>query len=240
MYLSRLILNPRNAQARKEIALPYQLHRTLLNAFPSGRVEKPRGDADSLGVLFRLEQSERDGSIRVLVQSKVAPNWSFLQDKRDARGQPYLLPPVLLPNDLPNPAVTEFHLEDKLHAGQILAFRLRANPTRRLGKAAGKDQGKRVGIYDEAGQIRWLERKAEAGGFRILSLTVRRDGKLKDYIPRLDDAQPKLELNSVQFDGLLQVLDPQLLIATVENGVGSAKGFGFGLLSLARPESSVG
>lgn len=240
MYLSRLILNPRNAQARKEIALPYQLHRTLLNAFPVGRAEQPRSEVDSFGVLFRLEQSERDGSIRVLVQSKVAPDWRFLQGKQDARRQPYLLPPELLPDDRPNPAVTEFHLAEKLRVGQILAFRLRANPTRRLGKAAGKDQGKRVGIYDEESQIRWLERKAEAGGFRILSLTVRRDGKLRDYIPRQDDAPTKLELLSVQFDGLLQVLDPQLLITTVESGVGSAKGFGFGLLSLARPDPGIG
>jgi CRISPR system Cascade subunit CasE len=46
-----------------------------------------------------------------------------------------------------------------------------------------------------------------------------------------------LNLLSVQFDGLLQVLDPDALWHTVQAGVGSAKGFGFGLLSLARPPS---
>lgn len=39
----------------------------------------------------------------------------------------------------------------------------------------------------------------------------------------------------VQFDGLLQVVDPARLLETIRDGVGSAKGFGYGLLSVARP-----
>jgi CRISPR system Cascade subunit CasE len=38
---------------------------------------------------------------------------------------------------------------------------------------------------------------------------------------------------SVQFDGILRVSDPDKLHAAIENGIGSGKGFGFGLLSLA-------
>jgi len=36
----------------------------------------------------------------------------------------------------------------------------------------------------------------------------------------------------VQYDGLLEVLDPARLNEAVANGIGSGKGFGFGLLSL--------
>jgi CRISPR system Cascade subunit CasE len=39
---------------------------------------------------------------------------------------------------------------------------------------------------------------------------------------------------AVQFDGVLEVTDPAKFLETVRQGIGSAKGFGFGLLSLAR------
>ena len=44
MYISQLVLNPCNAQVRAELAHPYELHRTLLRAFPPGSVHKPRDD----------------------------------------------------------------------------------------------------------------------------------------------------------------------------------------------------
>jgi hypothetical protein len=42
---------------------------------------------------------------------------------------------------------------------------------------------------------------------------------------------------SVQFDGVLEVKNPESLLSTIFNGFGSAKGLGFGLLSLARASS---
>jgi CRISPR system Cascade subunit CasE len=39
---------------------------------------------------------------------------------------------------------------------------------------------------------------------------------------------------AVTFDGLLRVTDPEALLAALAGGIGSGKGFGFGLLSLAR------
>jgi CRISPR system Cascade subunit CasE len=42
---------------------------------------------------------------------------------------------------------------------------------------------------------------------------------------------------AVRYDGLLEVTDPVKFLETLRAGIGSAKGFGFGLLSLARPEA---
>jgi hypothetical protein len=50
-----------------------------------------------------------------------------------------------------------------------------------------------------------------------------------------DDRRHKLKLYAVRFDGLLQVVDPQRVLETVRRGIGSGKGLGFGLLSLAKP-----
>jgi CRISPR system Cascade subunit CasE len=233
MYLSRLTLNPLNAQVRAELARPYEMHRTLLRGFPHGSVGISRADIEAAGVLFRVDEKPRENLFVVLVQSRTAPRWSFLNEHRDARGYSYLLPASMLGDGKPNPVTKEFDLSKKLAVGQTLAFRLRANPTKRLGNGAAHDTGKRVGIYDEALQLEWLQRKAEAGGFHIVRAMVSRDERIRDEIHR-DDQTHDLELLSVQFDGLLRVLDQDMTRKTIENGIGSAKGFGFGLLSLAR------
>ena len=227
MYLSRLILNPLCAQVRAELARPYEMHRTLLRAFPQSVVHKERDDDSGAGVLFRVDEQPRDNRIVVLVQSQVAPTWEYLNNERDARGHTYLLCP---------PETKAFDPLIRLAVGQMLAFRLRANPTKRLGKRAGDDHHKRVGLLKEEEQLKWLQRKADAGGFRILRAMVSRDEHIEDKTesPRGNEkAQRHLEFVSVQFDGVLQVVSADDLGKTIVRGIGSGKGFGFGLLSLA-------
>jgi CRISPR system Cascade subunit CasE len=136
-------------------------------------------------------------------------------------------------SDMPNPAITQFDLSKTLHPNQILAFRLRANPTIKKDRP-GKKQGHRIGIYDETGQIEWLKRKADLGGFRILNVRSLQEGKISDTIFRQNSSTQKMEMLAILFDGELQVIDPEKVNETIRNGIGSGKGFGFGLLSLAR------
>ena len=221
MYLSRLILNPRSRQVQSELARPYEMHRTLLKAFPDGKVETERTAEDAVGLLFRVDEDARSGNLHLLAQSQQPPQWARLS------GTDYLLP-----NTADNPATREVTLQ--FQVGQLLAFRLRANPTRRLSAGKG-NKGKRVGIYDEEAQLAWLTRKGEQHGFRLLQAQVSRDGKIKNAEAiHGQDGVHDLELFSVQFDGMLQVTDPVLLIRAVDAGIGSGKAFGFGLLSLAR------
>jgi CRISPR system Cascade subunit CasE len=214
MYLSRLILNPRNRRVQREVADPYQMHKSLMRAFPDDLKE---GDER---ILYRLEPG-RNGALTLLVQSWTLPDWSWLAEP-EVRG-------YLLPVGEPNPAIKEFDLS--LSKGQTLAFRLRANPTARR---TFEDKKRRVGIYDEQEQIEWLKRKGELGGFRLVSARTGGQEDMGGKIKRDGDTH-KLKLAAVQFDGLLQVTDAERLRQTVRQGIGSGKGFGFGLLSLARP-----
>jgi CRISPR system Cascade subunit CasE len=120
----------------------------------------------------------------------------------------------------------------QLAPGQVLSFRLRANPTKKLGKSAGEAQGKRVGLYAEDKQLEWLQRKAESGGFRVLRAQISRDEWLTDEIHRSDTETHALNLSTVQFDGVLQVIDVAQLQHTIQIGLGRAKGLGCGLLSI--------
>jgi len=213
MYLSRLILNPTNRRVQRELANPYELHRTLMRAFPDDLKE---GDER---VLFRVDADPRSGALTLLMQSWDAPDWSWL-DEPGARG--YLLRP---------PETKSFDLQ--LSPGQMLAFRLRANPTVKRRFPSGDH--KRVGLYRTEEQIAWLRRKGEQGGFRLLSVRVTDESIARGAIYRQDGQRHKLNLLAVRFEGLLQVTDSELLRQVVRLGVGSGKGLGFGLLSLARP-----
>lgn len=216
MYLSQLTLNPRNRRVQREIAAPYQMHKSLMRCFPDDiNREKDR-------VLFRVDADPRTGVPTVLLQSTLEPRWDWLKDD-GARG-------YLLSVSEPNPAVKSFDLH--LSPGQTLAFRLRANPTARRRLPDGTR--KRVGLCREEEQIAWLERKAKQGGFRVLSVRSRNEPDVRGRVRR-DDQTHRLKLFAVQFDGLLQVTDPDRLRETVRRGIGSGKGMGFGLLSLARP-----
>lgn len=215
MYLSRLILNPQHRQVQRELANPYERHRTIMRAFP---VELPEDER----VLHRLEIDPNTGAVTLLVQSVHAPDWQFLADK------PGLLQfrPAIKPYD-PRP-----------RSGQVLRFRLHANPTVKL-KRDGRKNGNRVPLKDEPRQMEWLQRKAEQHGFRIPSaghnapaVRVAKIGNQRGQ-SRHDGASHSVQIFVVQFDGILQVIEDNRFLQVLRDGIGPAKAFGCGLLSIA-------
>lgn len=202
MYLSKLTLNPRSRLVQRDIGSARQMHRTVLSGFPDNLTDER--------VLYRFEKLEEEAEMSLLVQSHLKPDWSGM-----AEG--YLLSAS---EDI---AIKTWDVQ--VSAGQRLAFRLRANPTKRLSAGKGK-KGKRVGLYEVVEQIKWLNRKAEDNGFAVESV-------LPTQQQRTDDRRHDLKFFCVQFDGILQVTDPDLLTAAIRNGIGSGKAFGFGLLSVA-------
>ncbi|MGV1099709.1 type I-E CRISPR-associated protein Cas6/Cse3/CasE [Thiovibrio sp. JS02] len=134
------------------------------------------------------------------------------------------------------------------------AFDLRANPTKALAQrdeqgqplmtAAGKrKRGKRVPLVKPEELKAWLVRKGQVrcrgmatkqdipGGFRVV------EEHPLDISPMVESYFRKKEQNAyhggVQFRGVLEVTDREHFIQTYQAGIGSAKGFGFGLLLLA-------
>ncbi len=223
MYLSRLILNPRSRQVQHELADPYELHRTISRAFPDANYK----DNEPSGILFRVDLHPRTRIPTLLVQSRHIPDWGFLSaEKKD-----YLLGVNDLPLDVENPSFKEMDL--KLIEGQILAFRLRANPTVKKDRE-GKKQGQRVGLIHEVDQQKWLERKLESAGAALVSVNIVNEQFTRGKLFIEKEKEKRMNFLSVQFDGVLQVKDQEKLVNTIFTGFGSAKGLGFGLLSLAR------
>jgi CRISPR system Cascade subunit CasE len=203
MHLSQLILNPRNRQVRSELACPYEMHRTISRAFGD--------DLSDERILYRVDVDRRTGVPTVLVQSQTEPDWSALPDDG------YLLEPA--DSKSVDPGFSE---------GQLLNFRLRANPVKR-----DADTGKRLGLLEEEDQREWLDRKGQRNGFRVVRCHVIPEG-LKKFDKRSGGTERKVTLASVRYEGVLQVTDPAALLEAMEGGIGPAKAFGFGLLSLAK------
>lgn len=238
MYLSLLSLNPRNKSVQREQRQPYQLHRTIMNAFDPGGVGQPRNTDGSHGVLFRLDQDVTTHLPIVIIQSQSHPNWVWFDQQKDEHQQPYLLQPAQCKA-----------IQIELVRGQQLAFRLRANPTKRFSAGKG-NKGKRMALLEADLQLDWLKRKFDGGGdengderqsgFKLTQANVSRNVFLEDQKEEIlnnNRDQHKrvhdLKLFAVQFDGVVEVIDPQSAQHTIQSGIGSGKAFGFGLLSVA-------
>lgn len=249
MYLSRLKLDRKSRNVRRDIGDCQHLHRTVLSAFPD-----LGGNADvrqQFGVLHRIDVS-RDGIPVLLVQSMEKPDWSKVPAE-------YLL------EDPACKSIDEQY--GNIATGDIFAFRLRANPTKKTGTtkksdiAAGKQKynGTRVPLHGEDAQVKWLMRKSLGGGFELLQVKItsrladpeayQQHGPLSDATVndeglwrskslkghQKDDAGKinDLSLASVLFEGRLRVTDKDRFLETIKKGIGPGKAYGFGLLSIA-------
>ncbi|MCG3173122.1 MAG: CRISPR-associated endoribonuclease Cse3 [Myxococcota bacterium] len=240
----------------------YRVHQRLCMAFPSGTQKtrdpdflqpfkpdefgqdqvyiKCSSDQDQVhkkrssdsNFLFRIDPLS-NGRVMIIVQSAVEPDWGYAFHNAD-----YLLAAP--------PGVKQF--DPRFSKDQRLRFRLAANPTKRLSEKSPdlKKQesiGKRVPV-PACQLVDWLARRGESVGFSINSATASSSyvhvdkNKPSNANDNADENQkgkgPKgIRLFSVQFDGILQVTDPDAFREALVQGIGPGKAFGFGLLSVA-------
>ena len=187
-------------------ASPVKLHDELYGLFKR----------DTSGrILFRVDTDA--GGPTVLLQSGSEPDWANLHlDSRDLRSKPESKGLELSPS-----------------VGTELTFRLLARPTRVSSTGKGNPRGPRRDLRTDDERLEWLHRKAELSGFRVTmcGLTMYTFPAVKSSVGYRAKGGT---FSAVRFDGQLIVVDPVLLRTAVENGVGTQKAFGFGLLSLGR------
>lgn len=204
MHLSRLTLNSRLARVRQDLATPYEMHSTLSRSFAAGPTEKPSR------FLWRLEPVRSEGLPAVLVQSKDRPRWDAIEER--------------FPGYLVDASVKDYRLPDLLRVGQVLRFRLRANPT-------VTRTGKRKGLRGPDHQTAWLQRQGKRHGFTVLGCALSQPGLLRAR--QRKEGGNIITVQVVTYDGCLRVEDPSLLRYAIVSGLGHAKALGLGLLSVA-------
>ncbi len=115
-------------------------------------------------------------------------------------------------------------------------------------RANGKEPtGPRVALLREPEQIDWLVRQGERHGFALLPVRGRTTMANEDAAPPyavqvasvtargLRRQTDRLTHLAVTFDGELTVTDPDRFRAALRDGIGPAKAYGFGLLSVRPP-----
>lgn len=105
-------------------------------------------------------------------------------------------------------------------------FLLRANPTKRNNASR-----KRLPLRAPEEQLEWLKRKASQSGFRVDEPSLRIVPEGREWF-RVEKRGHTGVHHAVEFEGMLAVTDPASFQTAFVKGIGSAKGFGFGLLAL--------
>lgn len=203
MYLTKLTLDLRSTQARRDLGDAYEMHRTLTRAFvPDAQSRPPR-------FLWRLETaSDPSQSPTVLIQSQAGGDWSVLN-----RLSGYLLRPAEAKN---------VELSRLVRSDRRFRFRLLANPT-------VSRKGKRLALLHQNEQTAWIERQGDRHGFSIQSLIVRPH----DLLNSSREGMAPICVQRVCFEGFLQVRQIAAFEQALVAGIGPAKAFGCGLLSVA-------
>ena len=226
LYLSRIFFDHRNRNTWKLLQSPYRMHAAIMRAFPEQKACKA-------GVLFRIER-ELKNSIPVLVQSQLEPRWNNLVKEY---GDLVWFDSV---KDISGIGFT---------TGQRLKFCLRANPVvtkkdikGRLNKK-GLIKSCRLPILIESKQLEWINSKGKVirkrkdgtsvpGGFSVSQCLIMNEPA---WMHKKQGQKEPIKIKTVMFQGILQVTEPEAFFQnTVVGGVGPAKAFGCGLLSVAK------
>lgn len=255
MYLSCLLINTgddpdRERPARKWLRNLYRVHQRLSMAFPSADSKaadpfflhpyNPANFTQVLehnrrltrsphrGFLFRVEPHSHGRAV-ILVQSAIIPDWEYaFQNTGFLAAKPELRP-----------------FNPQFEHGARLRFRLLVNPAKKVGAVLKSERtdpnrpeplprkrldGSRVPVPDDKFE-HWLERRAASAGFRLRQI----DSLVPGYVLARKDNEKGdgARFRSALFNGVLSVEDPTAFRQAVIQGIGPAKAFGFGLLSLA-------
>ena len=216
LYLSRLMLNTRNNRIQMANARAQIMHYILLDAFERVDSETPRSDA---GLLYRLERDGPTDEQQLLVQSKSKPHWAFAERDR-----------LLIDNGADVKEISPIF--DAFTEGRRLRFRVLLSARSRLPPINGA-RGQHRNNVDLPDVIEWFRSREERLGF---ALTVDSEGAIQLTVSRKQfvgiSANQRQGVTGCATDGILAITDKEAFERSVRDGIGTAKTYGFGLLSL--------
>lgn len=185
---------------------PYEIHCVLWNLFPEAKDAK----RDFLFRVGQLDQNQAAILMQSVREPEASSRFARILDRR------------------------EYPLS--MQADQRLRFLLVANPVKTIIDEGGRKNTKgeqkkcRVPLVREEEQRLWIERKL-GDAATIESLVIDPVSSLRFRKGKEDRAG---KIQPVNFQGVLTVTKPEAMVELVQSGVGPAKAFGCGLLSLAR------
>lgn len=216
MHFTRFEINPARRAARSLLASPQKLHAAVLAAFPSTARTEGEGR-----VLWRIDQHAH--KVVLYVASPGKPDLAHLVEQ------------VGWPSTHGWDTRDYTTLLDRLANGKEWRFRLKANPVSSRRKSEAAERSQRFGHVTVAQQTWWLLDRAERNGFTVPEgkhgepdVAVRGRETLK-----FARGGQTVTLATAVFEGRLLVTDAELFRSNLIQGIGPAKAYGCGLLTLA-------
>ena len=210
MILTRTYLNARRRGAQRLLGSPQAMHAAILSGFPPG-VEAGRP-------LWRVDD---DDPLKptLYVVSQERPDLTHLEEQAGWPTQPM------------TQSASYDGLLDSLEAGQRWGFRLTVNPTRRV---TINGVAKILAHVSVEHQTRWLLSRASAIGVSFGHEEEPHCRLVRRNVRKFRRGGETVTLGVASFDGMLTVTDAGLLRSALVSGIGRAKAYGCGLMTLAR------
>lgn len=228
-------MDPLRRRTQELLRNPHAVHQELYSAVSTQPVRER--------VLWRWEAPEGQG-LHLLVLTDSLPSWEPLAlqcgwtDAGRGQAQVRAYEPLL----------------DKIEPGRTFAFRLRANPVsatrhpesptaaQRAHLATARPRGVRVAHRTASGQLQWLREKVTSWGFDLettaagdadVVLTGREQIEFRKGLRGKEAPGNRVTLTTATFTGRWSVRDPGRARASLVLGVGGARAYGCGLITLA-------
>lgn len=217
-YFSTIRINPLRAASRRLLGNPRAMH----GAVVGGLADYSAAER----TLWRVDApNPRRPTLLVVTESK--PDWTHVveqagwptADGNHCEIRPY--DPLL----------------NSLATGQEYAFRVTVNPVhnvrRKDATAVSRRTTTRTGLAALDAQLAWFERRTAGWGFELTG-PVRIADRRRHRFTKNGGRGPTVTLNVATFEGTLRVTDPATLAHTLRSGLGPAKAYGCGLLTLSQ------
>ncbi|MFY1631667.1 type I-E CRISPR-associated protein Cas6/Cse3/CasE [Solwaraspora sp. WMMB335] len=220
MYLTRFRFNRARRDSRRLLGSPQVMHAAVMSSFPRD-TDHTR---DGRRTLWRLDQV--DGQPILYVVSPGRPDLTHLVEQAGwpTSDERWLTRPY-----------DDFL--DRLAPGQRWAFRLTANPVHDGRPKDPTADTRRFGHVTVEQQTQWLLKRAERNGFSIITgasgqPNLMLHNQSTQSFGRRGADRP-VTLRTATYDGVLDVVDADALRRTLTAGLGHAKAYGCGLMTLA-------
>lgn len=217
MYLSRIVLDTKLRKTILALASPRVLHSAVESSFP------PAPDGNQKRILWRVDSLE--GVSYLLVLSAQQPDFSHI-------ARQFGLPHQEWQWETKNYNT----LLNQLQAGQVWRFRLRANPVHSssVEKEEASGRGKIFAHVTQQQQKQWLLARAKNYGFLLAENAF--DVMYTEYkkFRKSNKNEHEVTLRIADFEGILTIFDVELFKKGLLCGIGRAKAYGCGLLTIVR------
>jgi len=208
MYLSRVKLDTDLRSTKSALANPQQMHAIVAGCF-DGAEERQRP-------IWRIDTLQQ--ATYLLVASAASPDFANLITQLTSNGEIEVI-------------IKDYDgFLSSIKDGDGLRFRLCANPVHSVKQECGQsDRGKLFGHITVGHQKSWLEQRSLKSGFELSTFDVVSRGER-----RFRRGDQTVTLTVATYEGLLTVSDADLLRQTLTSGIGRAKAYGCGLMTVAR------